>query len=24
MINDQTKTNGFILSSVSLGFNTFA
>ncbi|CAF1274004.1 unnamed protein product [Adineta steineri] len=24
MINDQTKINGFILSSVSLGFNTFA
>ncbi|CAF1452816.1 unnamed protein product [Adineta steineri] len=24
MINNQTKTNGFILSSVSLGFNTFA
>ncbi|CAF1430316.1 unnamed protein product [Adineta steineri] len=24
MINDQTKTNGFILSSVSLGCNTFA
>ncbi|CAF1488102.1 unnamed protein product [Adineta steineri] len=24
MINDQTKTNGFILSSVSLSFNTFA
>ncbi|CAF0980393.1 unnamed protein product [Adineta steineri] len=24
MINNQTKTNGFILSSVSLGLNTFA
>ncbi|CAF0762198.1 unnamed protein product [Adineta steineri] len=24
MINDQTKTNGFILSSASLGFSTFA
>ncbi|CAF4255651.1 unnamed protein product, partial [Adineta steineri] len=24
MINDQTKTNGFILSSISLGFNTIA
>ncbi|CAF1021629.1 unnamed protein product [Adineta steineri] len=24
MISDQTKTNGFILSSVSLGFNTLA
>ncbi|CAF1257470.1 unnamed protein product [Adineta steineri] len=24
MINDQIKTTGFILSSVSLGFNTFA
>ncbi|CAF1330071.1 unnamed protein product [Adineta steineri] len=24
MINDQTKINGFILSSVSLGFSTFA
>ncbi|CAF1187590.1 unnamed protein product [Adineta steineri] len=24
MINDQTKTNGFILSLISLGFNTFA
>ncbi|CAF0886144.1 unnamed protein product [Adineta steineri] len=24
MINNQTKTNGFMLSLVSLGFNTFA